>query len=230
MAGALAGIGLFFALNALRAAEPTPAPRLVSFPTTDGGVVYANVYGTGPRCLVLAHGGQFTKESWAKQAPVLVEAGFRVLAFDFRGRGQSRAGRAAKPGDEDVYLDVLGAVAYLQENGAEKISVLGASFGGWAAARASAEAPAGSIDRLVLLAASGVESPEKIRSRTLFIVARDDANASGPRLPGIQRQYGRAPQPKELLILEGKAHAQFLFDTDQAERLMREILRFLTAK
>ena len=48
------------------------------------------------------------------------------------------------------------------------------------------------------------------------------------RLPGIRDQYEKAPGPKELVILEGSAHAQFLFATDQAERLMREILRFLS--
>jgi hypothetical protein len=31
-------------------------------------------------------------------------------------------------------------------------------------------------------------------------------------------------------MLEGSAHAQFLFQTDQAERVMNEILRFLSAK
>jgi hypothetical protein len=30
------------------------------------------------------------------------------------------------------------------------------------------------------------------------------------------------------VILEGSAHAQFLFQTDQGERLVREILRFLS--
>ena len=33
----------------------------------------------------------------------------------------------------------------------------------------------------------------------------------------------------ELVVLEGSAHAQFVFQTDQADRLMREILRFLSA-
>ena len=65
-------------------------PQRVSFETPDGGVVYADVYGQGRRGVVLAHGGRFNKESWAKQARALAEAGFRVLAFDFRGRGQSR--------------------------------------------------------------------------------------------------------------------------------------------
>ena len=68
------------------------AQELVSFPTEDGGVVYADVYGQSERGVVLAHGGPFNKESWAKQAPVLVKAGFRVMAIDFRGYGRSRGG------------------------------------------------------------------------------------------------------------------------------------------
>jgi pimeloyl-ACP methyl ester carboxylesterase len=63
----------------------------------------------------------------------------------------------------------------------------------------------------------------------LFIVARDDRSGSGPRLPDIQAQYEKAPQPKQLILLEGSAHAQFLFQTDQNARVMQEILRFLSA-
>ena len=58
--------------------------------------------------------------------------------------------------------------------------------------------------------------------------ARDDVSGEGPRLPGIRASYEKAPQPKELIILDGSAHAQFLFETDQGERVMREILRFLS--
>jgi hypothetical protein len=32
-----------------------------------------------------------------------------------------------------------------------------------------------------------------------------------------------------MILLDGDAHAQFLFETDQGPRVMREILRFLTA-
>jgi hypothetical protein len=49
-----------------------------------------------------------------------------------------------------------------------------------------------------------------------------------PRLEMIREQYERAPAPKELIVLEGSAHAQFIFETDHGERLMREILRFLS--
>ena len=55
-------------------------------------LIYADLYGTGNRGVVLAHGGQFNKESWRDQALALTRAGFRALAIDFRGYGQSRTG------------------------------------------------------------------------------------------------------------------------------------------
>jgi hypothetical protein len=63
----------------------------------------------------------------------------------------------------------------------------------------------------------------------LVIVAKDDASGSGPRLPSIRRWFDKALQPKELLVLNGSAQAQFLFETDQADHIMREILRFLSS-
>jgi len=203
------------------------AQEHVSFPTQDGGVVYADIYGAGERGVVLAHGGRFNKESWEKQALVLQKAGFRVMAIDFRGYGQSH-GPNGKSGDDGVEYDVLAAVRYLHKTGSNSVSVVGASFGGEAAADASIDSEPGEIDRLVLLGAWTDRSPEKIKGRKLFIVARDDSNDDGPRLPMIRANYEKAVGPKELIILDGSAHAQFLFATDQGERLMREILRFLS--
>ena len=203
----------------------------VSAPTQDGGVVHADVYGQGERGVVLAHGGRFTKESWTVQAEALAKAGFRVVAIDFRGRGRSRGGPEWKGPHDDhgVEFDVLAAVRYLQESGAQSVSVVGASFGGWATARASVLADPGAIDRIVLLAAGAIENPERMQGRKLFITTRDDFRGEGIlRLPSIRDQFERAPAPKELVILEGNAHAQFVFDTDQGERLMREILNFLS--
>ncbi len=211
----------------LLGAGPVSAQVLASFPTQDGGIVYADVYGTGAQGVVLAHGGRFTKESWAKQVPALVAAGFHVVAIDFRGRGRSR-GPGSSTGDHGVEFDVLAAVRYLREGGATTVSVVGGSFGGWAAARAAVAAP-GQIDRLVLLAGSPIDSPEKLLGRKLFILARGDTTARGvPRLVATREQYARAPDPKELVILEGAAHAQFIFETDQGERLLSEIVSFLS--
>ena len=222
------GFGGGPALAVLLAAAVAP-PVPVSFPTADGGVVHADVYGTGGRGVVLAHGGRFDKSSWRKQAQALAAAGFRSVAIDFRGRGQSRGGPDPKS-DDAVHLDVLAAVHYLRQTGATTVSVVGGSFGGGAAAQASVVSAPGEIDRIVLLAPSAIDEPERMKGRKLFITSRDDPSASGaPRLVKIRDQYERAPDPKELVILEGSAHAQFIFETDQGERLMREILRFLTA-
>jgi hypothetical protein len=101
-------------------------------------------------------------------------------------------------------------------------------MGGCAAGDASIASRPGEIDRVVFLGAPN-EPADKLKSAALFIVARDDASGDGPRLPAI-KQYEQAPQPKELIVLDGYAHAQFLFQTDQADRVMREIIRFLSAK
>jgi len=202
----------------------------VSFATQDGGLIYADVYGTGDRGVVLAHGGQFKKESWDKQARVLAANGFRVLAFDFRGFGQSRGPGQADLFTAPVYLDVLAAVRYLRKSGAKTVSLVGGSFGGEAAANAAIQAEPGEIDRVVLLAAGPGDQPEKFKVPKLLIIARDDANDDGPRLPKIRVEWEKVPEPKELIVLEGSAHAQFLFQTDQGDRVMREILRFLTSR
>lgn len=215
-------------LVSLLLAGPATAQELVSFPTDDGGVVYADVYGCGDHGVVLAHGGRFNKQSWAIQAQTLANAGFRVVAIDFRGRGQSRGGPQAGSAD-DVRFDVLAAVQFLHEAGTKTVSVIGASFGGWAAAQAAVETPEGQIGRIVLLAASPIDEPEKMTGRKLFITTRDDFSGDGIlRLPGIRDQFERAPDPKQLLILDGSAHAQHIFETDQGARLMAEILRFLS--
>jgi pimeloyl-ACP methyl ester carboxylesterase len=206
------------------------AQKTVSFPTEDGGVIYADVYGQGDRGVVLVHGGQFNKESWAKQAQALAAAKFRVLAIDLRGYGKSHGPGDSTPMDAPLHLDVLAAVRYLWKAGAKSVSIVGGSMGGSAAGDASILSQPGEIDRIVFLGASPNQPADKLKSASLFIVARDDANDDGPRLPGIKAQYDKAPQPKELIILEGSAHAQFLFQTDQADRAMHEILRFLSAR
>jgi len=206
------------------------AQTTVSFPSGDGGIVYADVYGEGDRAIVLAHGGQFNKESWEKQARTLAAANFRVLALDFRGYGKSRGPGDSDPMDARLQLDVLAAVRYLRKTGAKSVSVVGGSMGGGAAGDASIASRHGEIDRVVFLGSAPNEPAGKLKSATLFMVARDDTSGDGPRLPGIKAQYEKAPQPKELIVLDGSAHAQFLFQTDQADRVMREILRFLSAK
>jgi pimeloyl-ACP methyl ester carboxylesterase len=202
----------------------------ISFPSEDGGTVSAILYGSGSRSVLLVHGGPFTKESWAKQAPVLVAAGFEVLAIDLRGHGQTHGPGEADPSDAQLALDVLAAVRYLHQHGAKSVSIVGGSMGGAAGGDASITSRPGEIDRIVMLGAAPNLPADKLNSPALFIVAREDANEDGPRLPGIRAQYEKAPQPKKLIVLEGAAHAQYLFQSNQADRVMNEILQWLFAK
>ncbi|MDQ2776745.1 MAG: alpha/beta hydrolase [Acidobacteriota bacterium] len=204
------------------------AQQTISFPTEDGGRVCADLYGQSIRGLVLAHGGRFNKESWRVQASALESEGFRVLAIDFRGFGCSTGPSQADFDNAPFENDVLAAVHYLKAHGSKTVSVVGGSFGGGAAGDASIKAAPGEIDRIVFLGAAPNLPADKLKSRALFIVARDDRNDAGPRLPGIRAQYEKAPQPKELIVLDGSAHAQFLFQTDQSAHVMRDILRFLS--
>jgi pimeloyl-ACP methyl ester carboxylesterase len=218
---------------ALILTELLAAQESISFPTQDGGRICADLYGKGDgkgdRAVVLAHGGRFNKESWRDQAQTLVSKGFRVLAIDFRGFGCSSG-----PGQSDFDKapfenDVLAAVRYLKTRGAQAVFVVGGSFGGGAAGDASIKSAPGEIDRIVFLGAAPNLPAEKLKSRTLFIVARDDADGGGSaRLPGIRAQYQKAPEPKQLIVVDGSAHAQFLFQSDERDHVMGEILRFLT--
>ena len=194
--------------------EADQAFREVSFATSDGGRVFANLYGTGDHGVVLAHGAIFNKESWAKQSEQLAAKGYRVLAIDFRGYGKSKAGSMGNR----LELDLLAAVGYLRDHGAKRVSVVGGSMGGGAAAEAAVEAKEGDIDRLVLLAHSPVSRPEKMKGNKLFIVSEGDGSKRS-----VQRQHEAAAEPKKLVIMPGDAHAQHIFRTKHAEELMNHI-------
>jgi pimeloyl-ACP methyl ester carboxylesterase len=205
------------------------SPVVISVP--DHGQISGDLYGTGSRGVVLAHGGRFNKESWAPQARVLADAGFTVLAINFRGdRVHPDGSPSAEGSTDDNAADVLASVRYLHSIGVSSVSAIGASLGGDAVGEADVQSHPGEIERVVFLGSDGGDEPEKLKGRKLYIVARGDADGDTPRVVPIQDHYTRAPQPKKLVVLEGTAHAQYLFATDQGQRLMREILDFVTAQ
>ena len=196
--------------------------------------IQADVYDTGQndnakRGIVLAHGGRFDKSSWRKQAQKLAGTGFVVLSISFRGDRKNPDGSPGSFGSTpDNATDVLAGVEYLHKRGIKQVSAIGGSMGGDAVGEADARSAPGDIERIVLLGSSGGDFPAKLTGRKLFIVAREDSSGDGPRLPEITRHYAKAPPPKKLIVLEGSAHAQYLFDTEQGPRLMEEILQFLS--
>jgi pimeloyl-ACP methyl ester carboxylesterase len=197
--------------------------------------IRADLYGAaannaGKRGIVLAHGGRFDRTSWRKQAEFFANKGFVVLAISFRGDRKNPDGSPGSFGSApDNAADVLAAIHYLHGRGIQWVSAVGGSLGGDAVGEADARSAPGEIDRIVLLGSSGGDFPAQLKGPKLFLVARDDTSGSGPRLPEITQHYEQAPDPKKLIVLEGSAHAQFLFDTEQGPRVMEEILKFISA-
>jgi pimeloyl-ACP methyl ester carboxylesterase len=198
-----------------------PAPvREVSFGTADGGRIFADRYGQGDHGVVLAHGAVFDKGSWAPIAEELSNQGFTVLAIDFRGYGKSTSGKERKA----LHKDLLAAVRYLRSGGIPLVSLIGASMGGGAAAQAAVEAKAGEIDRLILLSPVPIKSPENMTAgKILFIASKEEGN-----MATVKKQYERSPKPKSLYLLDGDAHAQHIFKTDQSKMLTDRLVAFLS--
>jgi dienelactone hydrolase len=201
-------------------AQEAAVGREISFKTADGGTVHALMYGHSERAVVLAHGAVFNKESWEAFAKRLAARRFLVLALDFRGYGRSVAG--SKP--EALHEDILSAVRYLRDKDTTEIAVVGASMGGNAAARAAIEAREGEINKLILLSPTPFRSPEKLKGDLLFIASKEESLADK-----VRAANEKAPAPKRLELIEGRAHAQHIFKTDQAERLRVVIEQFLGA-
>lgn len=212
-------------VNGLGCPQST-GPTQTAFGTANGGVVYADDYGAGPHAVLLAHGGQFDKDSWRPQAPRLVSEGFRVLAINFRGYGDSSG-----PGDSDVLSaplqhDVLAGVSYLRRTGTTRVSAVGASLGGWAVAAAVAAEPE-SFARVVFLGSVPRVPAERLMLPKLYIMTMDDASGLGSRRPALEAHVAVAPEPKRLVLFQGSAHAQHMFATAHAELIMNEIVSFL---
>ncbi|WP_314504565.1 alpha/beta hydrolase [uncultured Microbacterium sp.] len=75
--------------------------------------------------VVLIHGFPLDAESWGKQQAALLEAGYRVIAYDRRGFGQSSKTRAGS--DYDTFADDLGALMHTLD--LEKVVLVGFSMG-----------------------------------------------------------------------------------------------------
>jgi alpha/beta superfamily hydrolase len=182
--------------------------------------------GHGQIGVVLAHMLNSSQDAWTPLVSSLVDQGFHVLTFDFRGHGLSSGNRDASHAD----LDLAAAVAKLRTLGASKIFVVGASMGGTAAlvvaaredlagvVTMSAPAQIGSLD-----AGAAVVS---VAEPKLFIVgAKDD-----PHYVDAARAFeSSARAPKKLEVISGSAShgTDLLVDSTAGSRVKRLIINFL---
>jgi pimeloyl-ACP methyl ester carboxylesterase len=116
--------------------------------TPDGTNLFYNDWGSG-RPVVLIHGWPLDGDMWEYQTPDLVEAGFRVIAYDRRGFG-----RSDQPATGYNY-DTLAAdlKALIDRLDLKDVTLVGFSMGGGEVARYLARYGADRIRSAVLIGA-----------------------------------------------------------------------------
>jgi len=111
-------------------------PDLLELPG-DGLTLRAEALGPADgRPVLLAHGGGQTRGSWGGAVRALAEHGFRAVAVDQRGHGDSDWSADAAYDPTDFGADLRCAVRAL---GPQPVVLIGASMGGWASLLAAAD-------------------------------------------------------------------------------------------
>ena len=192
--------------------------ELVRFETTDGGSIEGALFDSGvDRVVIFAHGAVFNKESWYFLNEKLQEGGISSLAIDFRGYGNSTAGKTG-----NKYYDILGAIAYLEDKGFRDINIVGGSMGGAAVLTAlgKVEVP---VNRVVLLAPAGGPPISSDKIEKLFVVSQNEG-----LYQRVMQTYQESADPKEIEVYAGSAHAQHMFKEAYADELVGLIINFLS--
>lgn len=123
--------------------------------------------------------------------------------------------------------DILAAAGTLRQQGARTVAVIAGSAGGGGASQAACNEPR-ALDRLVLLAPMSIDTPRCVGGPKLIVIARDDVGSGDrPRLRELESQVLQMPEPKTLIVFEGSAHGQRLFQSPDASSLRQKVLAFL---
>jgi alpha-beta hydrolase superfamily lysophospholipase len=218
------------ALTAGASAAGTPAPRPVKLKcgaftptagmrplwlrTSDGVRLYAAEAGRGRTAVVLAHESPADLCGWLRFVPSLEHAGLRVLAFDFRGFGDSGPGigRGALAYDRDVRA----AIAHVRREGARKVVLVGASFGG---AVALADGAALGVDGIVSLSGEprlansgldGIADVRRLHVPLLVVASSADHWCTAADARAIVRAAGS--RDKRAIVYTGAWHGWDILD------------------
>jgi alpha-beta hydrolase superfamily lysophospholipase len=205
--------------------------RPLWFRAADGIVLAGAAYGSGPRGVVLAPESGGSHCGWLPFIKRLVGAGYHVLAYDLRGRGESPALDPKKwPIRYDP--DVVGAVRKLRLLGARSVVAGGASLGGASVLAAGPKLTqiaegimdfSGEPD----LANAAAALPH-ITLPLLVIGSRTDPYADAQTSRRVMATV--ASKDKQLLLLPGAGHGWDLVQNDaNAAQARTVVLRWIAA-
>ena len=222
--------------SAFAPGNPTAAPlediiatHTVTFDTLDGATITGELYGSGDTAVIFSVMGN-CKPGWREFAQLTAAQGLMALTYQWRGCRDS--GSANETELKKFVDDLRGAIAFMREQGAEKIILAGASLGGCASAKLTVESQA---DGLIVVA-----SPPEI-SQWDFEIDATDLNTDIPKLfitaehddtvpaDATRELFDLAAEQKEWQTYPGTAHGTDLFETENGEEVEKRILEFILA-
>lgn len=216
-----------------RQTDATPTPAITPTPTTPD-IPYTVVhfttrdqvrldgwlYGRGvTTAIICSHEYPSSKADWSDSAPWFAAHGYMVLAYDFRGFGDSQGPYDPTKLDRDL----LAAIAFARSEGAQKIILLGASLGADISLIVASETHVAGVIALSPEYLFGVDNSVilAITAPKLIINSEDDLYASDD-----QQMFQVARPPKTLHLYPGDAHGVVIFDTENGQDLIARILAF----
>jgi len=210
---------------------PTPAipnvpVRPVRFLTSDHVQLGGLLYGHGKTMVICSHMFRTSKDIWVESGipQRLAVLGYQVLAYDFRGYGDSAGLADASTLD----VDLRAAVDFAHQQGTTKIVLLGASMGGTASLKVAAEEQVTAVISLSGPQGFGVslsdDEVKAIKAPKLFMASEND----DPFVTDARHMYAIAGSPKEIHIYPGNAHGTDLFGGDNGDDPAQRVLHFIT--
>jgi predicted alpha/beta hydrolase len=211
--------------------------KRVEFRAADGVRLDGRLFGDGDAGVVLVHMGREgdSQVDWLGLAQTLSRKDYLVLTYN--RRGICPGGRAGCSRGFDDYgsswKDVVGAIDFVRDHGAEETVVVGASIGAMAVLHAAAEgriAPEGPVEFGGINHASGYDFDRaqirRIGGSKLFLSSREDIYGGAT---AAREWYRWATEPKRLELVPGSDHGTDLLRAGNPlhERVTKLIVDFV---
>jgi pimeloyl-ACP methyl ester carboxylesterase len=198
---------------------------------SDGTRLYAVEAGSGTTAVVLAHESPGDLCGWLPYVPSLTSAGIRVLAFDFRNYGDS--GRPSGRATTAYGRDLAAAVARARADGARRVFLMGASFGG---AAALTYGPGLRLTGLISLSGearlygmNALKAVRRLRAPLLIVGSRHDGYAPVREMLQLYRRAGS--KDKRTAFYPGGFHGWSIVETaPYAARARSSILSWIRVR
>lgn len=205
--------------------------KKISLKTNDGITLAANEFNSiSSRAVILLHQMRMDKNSYNFFIDTLVKHGYRVVALDFRGFGES-AGDLSKFTDTDfqnMFNDVLAADEYLKQSDPNvQVQIIGSSIGANTALRFQ---EMNTVDSVILLSPSrnfhGIDPTDSnlsnIACPVFYINSAEDESVKDTQ--SLFEESALTRDLKKILIAPGNAHGVNLLHETQVTEAVIEWL------